>query len=164
MKKGQILLLAVVILQSCFLESKKITITKDYIINEYWDDYNNAIYVEKLKVKKDSVLDIFDPSFKRKGANNWNVVHKLEVDDSFYFGYSGLNANVEKKKMKGKISFTKDNGFDWYTNKGNVSVIGELKKNTWYKFKGLRSRAYYLFVYVDSIGNTHKFSQDLSNF
>lgn len=161
--RNLIILVAFAILQSCSLEPK-IIITKDYINNKYWNNYNNAIHVEKLKLKKDSILDIFKPNFDSGGVNNWNVTNKLEIDSTFYFGYSGLNSKNDKKKMKGKISFINDNGFNWYSSKGSVDIIGKLQNNSWYKFSNLKSTPVYFYVYVDSEGNTHKFSEDLSNY
>ena len=63
-------------LESCSQEPK-IVITKDYISNRYWDNYNNDMHVEKMKLKKDSVLNIFSSDFKKEIPNHWNITNKL---------------------------------------------------------------------------------------
>lgn len=150
-------------LTSCSLQSN-IEITEDYISNKYWSDYNNAIHVERMKIKEGIDLDIFDIDFNRDIPNHHNITTKLEVDSSFYFGYSGLNIKSDKIKLIGRIFFNKDNGFEWYTNDGNRNIIGSLKRQTWYKISKLKSTPYYIYIFIDDNGKVHRFNQDLSNF
>lgn len=150
-------------LKSCSQEPK-IVINEDYIINRHWDNYNNDIHVEKMKLKKDSVLDIFSSDFKKEVPNHWNITNKLEADSTSYFGYSGLNIKKNKVKLKDKIFFNKDNGFEWYSESGNKTVVGSLEKDTWYKFSNLRTVAYYIYVYVDNEGELHRYNVNMSNY
>jgi len=166
-----IIIATVLLFQSCS-QKPKIVITKDYISNTHWDDErNNAILIEKMKLKKDSLLNIFSPDFKKEISNHWNITNKLEVDSTFMYSYAGLNIREDKVKLKGKIFFNKDNGFYW--NFGNTyyghkktdkNVIGSLENNTWYKFSDLKTIAYYVYVYVDSTGKVHRFNVNMSNF
>lgn len=158
-----IIVVALLLLQSCS-QGQEIVITKEYIKNGYWSEFNNAIHLEKMKVRKDSLLDIFSPSFKNNVPNHWNITDKLEIDSTFYFGYSGLDTDAGKTKLQGKIYFNKNNNFKWYSNNGKTDTIGELEKKTWYKFSKLKTTPYYVYVYVDSIGKVHRFNIDMSNY
>ena len=124
-----------------------------------------------MKIKKDSVLDIFALDFEKEVSNHWNVTNKLEVDSSFMYNYTGLGGKSDLKKLEGKIYFNKTNGFYWnfgYTHFGhkktNKNVIGSLENDTWYKFSDLRTIAYYVYVYVDSTGKVHRFNVNMSNY
>jgi hypothetical protein len=160
MRLGFILIL-VLLFTSC---QDKIKVTKEYIENGYWNNQNNAIYIEKMKVT-DSTLDIFASDFKEE-PNHWNIVNKIEIDNSFSASYSGLNDFAPNKpKLKGKIYFNKDNGWKWLVNGQEKEIIGELKSKTWYKFTGLKmNTAYSLYVYVDSSGVVHTYGVNLANF
>jgi hypothetical protein len=147
-------------------------ITKDYISNKHWgDERNNAILIEKMKLKKDSLLNIFDPNFKKEIPNHWNITNKLEVDSTFRYSYAGLDSKGDRVKLKGKVFFNKDNGFYW--NFGNTyyahkktdkSTIGSLENNTWYKFSDLKTTAYYVYIFVDDKGKVHRFNVNMSNY
>ncbi len=164
-------MVTIVFFTSCS-EEPKIVIAKDYIINKHWDDErNNAILVERMKLKKDSVLNIFSSDFKGEIPNHWNITNKLEVDSTFMYSYAGLNSKEDRVKLKGKIFFNKDNGFYW--NFGNTyyghkktdkNVIGSLENNTWYKFSDLKTIAYYVYVYIDGEGKVHRFNVNMSNY
>ncbi|PQJ16575.1 hypothetical protein [Aureicoccus marinus] len=150
--------------QACSQEPK-IVITKEHIVNKYWDDdRNNSILIEKMMLKKDSVLDIFSSDFRSEIPNHWNIINKLEVDSTSYFGYSGLNIKKDKKKLNSPIFFNKNNGFEWYSANGNKTIIGNLETNTWYKFSNLTTSAYYVYIYVDKEGKTHRFNVNMSNY
>ncbi|WP_350288846.1 hypothetical protein [uncultured Croceitalea sp.] len=158
-----ILLLAVLFFQSCSNDIE-IVITREYIDNGYWDEYNNAIHVEKMKVKNGGVLDVLSIEFDKEIRSNWDLNDKLEVDSTFYFGYNGLNVKKDKKKLKNKIFFNRDNGFEWYSNKVSKSKIGLLQNNTWYKFSRLRPIAYYVYIYIDDTGEAHRYNVNMSNY
>lgn len=165
-----IIITTVLLFHSCSQEPK-IVITKDYISNKYWDEYNNAILVEKMKIKKGSVLDVFSPDFDKEIRSNWDLNDKLEVDRTFMYSYTGLGGKSDLKKLDGKIYFNKTNGFYWnFGNthfghkKTNKNIIGSLENDTWYKFSDLRTIAYYVYVYVDSTGKVHRFNVNMSNY
>ncbi|MGS2765215.1 hypothetical protein [Sinomicrobium sp. M5D2P9] len=159
MKKILFILLLTVLFGSC----KDIEITKEYIKNDYWDDHNNAIQINKMKVI-DSTLNVLDPDFEIE-PNHSNIVNKIEMDSSFYASYAGLNAfALNKPKLKGKIYFNKDNGWKWSFNGQKKEIIGELENDTWYKFSRLTNDAYYLYVYIDSTGIAHKYGVNLANY
>lgn len=161
-----IIIATVLLFQSCSQEQEtKIVITKDYISNEHWDDErNNAILIERMKLKKDSLLDIFSSDFEKEIPNHWNITNKLEVDSTSYFGYSGLNIKKDKVKLKGKIFFNKNNGFEWYSANDDKTIIGSLENNTWYKFSSLKTIAYYVYIFVDDTGKIHRFNVNMANF
>lgn len=161
--KTLVLIIGVLFINSCSI-GPKIVITKNFISNQYWDDYNNAIHVQKMKIIKDSVLDISDSNFNKNTPNHWNITNKLEVDSTFYFGYSGLNENQNNVKLKGRVYFTKANGFLWYTDNGNKSIVGSLENNTWYKISDLKNIPFYVYVFIDNKGNSHIFKVDNSNY
>ena len=161
--KTLIYLILLLLIMSCSLDPK-IEITKDYISNKDWDEYNNSIHVEKMKVNKDSILNIFDANFKEDIPNHWNITNKLEVDSTFYFGYSGLNIKEDKVKLQDKVFFNKDNGFTWYSADGNTNIVGSLENNTWYKFSDLKTIPYYIYIFVDNTGKVHRFNVDMSNY
>ena len=163
MKKGTIIFIIILLLQSCSQEPK-IVITKDYISNKYWDRYNNSIRVERMNLKKDSILNVFDSNFEKNIPNHWNVSNKLEIDSAFYFGYNGLNIKEDKLKLKDKVYFNKSNGFNWYSNNGEREIIGQLKNNSWYKFSNLKTIPFYVYIYIDNEGKVHRFNVDMSNY
>jgi len=165
--KKILIILFILCLSSC-LSEPKIIINRDHIINHYWNDKNYSIKIEKMFIKKDSILNIFDSNFK-ESPNNWDIANKLEVDSSFVYSYTGLGKR--DVKVLNKIYFNKSNQFSWnfgdtfYNHKKtDIKVIGELQKSTWYKFSNLKSMEYYIYVFVDSDGNIHRFNQNLSNF
>jgi len=148
------------LLISC--ENRKIEVTNEYILNEYWDDYNNAIEIQKMKVI-DSSLNIFSKDFRIE-SNHWNIANKLQIDSTFNCYYSGLNFMKNKPKLKGKIYFNKENDLTWIVNGEKKQIIGNLKNNTWYKFSRLKNGTFHQYIFVDSIGKTHKFSVNLDNY
>ena len=158
--KYLILVIGFGLLVSC---SKRIEITNEYVYNEYWNEYNNAIGIEKMKVI-DSTLDIFSEDFQEQ-SNHWNIVNKLEIDSTFNSYYGGLNIkNPNKPKLNGKVFFDKYNGWNWSLNGEKKKRIGKLENNTWYKFSHLKTTAMYKYVFVDSYGKTYIFTVNLDNF
>ena len=158
-----LLLVFFLLLVNC--DNRRIVITKDHIINEYWSEKNNSIHIKRMKVI-DSSLNIFAQDF-REEPNHWNIVNKLEVDSSFIYGYNGGNENspysskVPSPLLQRKVFFDRDNGWFWFYNnyKGAIkSELGSLEKNTWYKFSNLVSDPIDYYVYIDSIGKSHAYS------
>lgn len=151
--------------QSCS-QGQEIVITKDYIDNGYWDEYNRSLLIEKMKIKKDSILDIFDPNFKKEVPNHWNITNKLVVDSTFVY----RNSLLDQKKINfsRRIYFNQRNANDW--NFGHYSIdkqfptIGSLERNTWYKFSKLKTRPFYIYIYIDGAGEIHRFNVDMSNY
>ena len=173
MRKVTTFLIIGICLSGCFFfENKRIAITKEYIINENWVDGHNGIIIEKMKIRQDSSLNILDPNFDKGSINNWNVVNKLELDSSIVYSYNvGLTYDSSKSLSKSsdkKLYFTKPNKNLWV--KGlfsgdTIETIGELQNDAWYRFSNLTPiTKFYVFIYVDNNGNTHRFDQDLSNY
>jgi hypothetical protein len=102
-----LILIGVLLFNSCS-HNPKIEITKEYIINSYWDEYNNAIYIEKMKVMRDSLLDINSNDFNWNLPNHWNITNKLNVDSTFMYSYSN-----SKELLPEKVYFNNPNGFYW---------------------------------------------------
>lgn len=149
-------ILAFLFLTGCI--NKKIEITREYIVNENWNESANAIKINKMRLKNDSTLDIAN-------LNQVDVVNRLEEDSSFIYV-----ANVKIKsgeKYSGKrIYFGKDNGFYWWTDGGNnkTKILGDLEKGQWYKFSRLVTYPYYVYIYIDDLNNVHRQDVNLSNY
>ncbi|MBK8712540.1 MAG: hypothetical protein IPL97_11805 [Niastella sp.] len=137
---------------------KKIKITSAYIINPHWDEQANAIKITKQKVKKDSLLNPF------KKLPQSELQTKLENDTSFLY-VGNVKYNGEKYTIR-KVYFNSWNGFFWWSNRGEIKTktIGNLEKGNWYKFSQLVTYPYYVFVYVDSSNNLHRFDVNEANF
>ena len=153
--------LILLLLISCSSEPK-IVITKKFISNKYWDNYNNAIQVNRMRVKKDSTLNVSASDFDTN--TGWSLFHKLEMDSTSFFGYNGLNFKKDKPLLTGKVFFDRDNGFEWYTAKGNKKTVGELENETWYLISGLKTEPYEIIIYVDKNEQLHRFNKLASNF
>jgi hypothetical protein len=167
-----LIITTILLFQSCSPQEPKIVITKDYIINKHWDDKrNNAILIERMKVKNGGILDANSPDFDKEIRSNWDLNNKLEVDDTFRYSYAGLDIKGDRIKLKGKVFFNKDNGFYWnfgstyYDHKKTEkNTIGRLENNTWYKFSDLKTIAYYVYIYVDNLGELHRYNVNMSNY
>lgn len=155
------------IFQKCS-QKPKILVSSEYIINEYWKDpFSNFFEINRMHVKKDSILDLFAPGFNTDLPNHWNIVEKLEAD-SLHFHYISNN----KTRITGDtIFFSKKNDGKWFRSKSKWQALTDesdfiesLEKKTWYQFSHLRPGKFYLFVYIDSTGQAHCFKQDLSNY
>jgi len=147
-------------------ENKRIEITNEYIINENWDE-SIIVCVEQMKVKEGHTANIFDPNFDLNQPNHWNIVNSLETDSTatIYNYFQEKKFSSVDDKM---LFFDKNNGVKWRKgchglNEYAVEIIGVLKKDTWYKFSKLKTKPYFIYIYVDSTGSTHSFKQDLSN-
>ena len=166
--KSILIVLALFLISSSCFKSYKIEITTDYIINEYWSTAStNFFEIEKMKIKQDSILNIFQPGFEEV-SNNWNIVKKLETDNTFIYHY---RSNSPSNIIGDTIYFNKWNQGSWAVDarmKGKslgttFETIGNLQRDSWYKFSNLRSAQFYVYVYVDN-GKVYRFDQNLSNF
>ncbi len=146
--------------------SGKVEITNEYIINENWSKQNeeafaNSITIDKMKVKKDSIIDPFSD------LDQGEILRKLEKDPSFMH-----YANVKISKWEGyknkKIYFNRNNGFYWgsksrFNSDDTTTTIGNLKPISWYRFTDLGAIAQ-IYVYVDSTNKVHRFDVNLANY
>lgn len=164
MKMNLLIIFFILMLAAC--SNKKIEITSKYIINENWSKQNeaawaNSITINKMKIKKDSVINPF------LDLSQQEILGKLEEDTSFMHF-----ANVKIKQGEGyenkKIYFNRDNGFYWGSksrfNNDSTKTIGNLQQSTWYKFSHLVTYPHYVYIYVDSINNIHRFDINLANY
>ncbi|RAJ06807.1 hypothetical protein LX64_01934 [Chitinophaga skermanii] len=156
MKYSLFSLVMLIALTGCL--KNKIAITADYIINPNWDEYENSITIQKVKVRKDSTLNPF-----LKLSQN-EILERLEVDTSFCFTGS-VKFNGEQYSKR-KVYFNKKNNFYWWSEnrKKKKETIGNLEKNTWYQFSGLISYPNYLYIYIDSMNQPHRFDVNQSNY
>ncbi|WP_346320280.1 hypothetical protein [Chitinophaga sp. YIM B06452] len=156
MKRFFVPLIIIISLTGCL--KKKIEITAEYVINENWSKRVNSIKINKLKVKEDSTINPFS------NLTHIDLLGKLEDDTTFIFvgnvKYNGENYSTRK------VFFNKKNNFLWWTTKGDTQTdtIGTLQKNTWYKFSNLLTYPYYLYIYVDSTSQVHRFDVNQSNY
>jgi len=137
---------------------KKIEITANYITNANWDEQANAIKINKLNLKKDSTINPFSD------LTQIELLDKLEDDTSFLF-VGNIKYNGEQFSKR-KVYFDKKNGFFWWSDKGETKTetIGNLQKDNWYKFSNLVTYPYYIYVYIDSSNQAHRFDVNLANY
>lgn len=150
-------ILVIIYLVGCS-DKKKIEITTEYIINPHWDRLANAIKINKMRLKQDSVLDLAH-------LNQADILDRLEQDSSFFYVANAKIAPDEDYASK-KIYFNKDNGFPWWRRGGNsaVKTVGNLERGNWYKFSHLVTYPYYVYIYIDSVNNVHRFDVNLGNY
>lgn len=150
--------LIVSILLTCVrCKEKEVTITKDYVINPYWDKIDNSFTVAKMRLK-DTSNNIIKPN----NVTSQKLLRKLVKDTSFSF-----TANVKyngEEYVKRKIYFNRHNGFLWRkppnidpSRNIKFNTIGELQQNSWYFLGGLGSEKTLYYVYIDSLDNLHIF-------
>ena len=145
---------------SCY--NKKIEITTEYIINENWGkQMSRPIMVEKMRVKRDSIINPF------LDLSQGEILSKLEEDSSFrWFANVNIGKNTEEIYRTKKIYFAKDNGFTWRDDVASryTTIFGNLEIKTWYKFSGLVGYPYFVYVYVDSTNQVHRFDANMANY
>ncbi|MDO5655055.1 MAG: hypothetical protein Q4G27_02825 [Flavobacteriaceae bacterium] len=162
MNKFVVTILLGFLFQACeLINPPKILITKDYIINEFWNDKNNSILIQKLDLVDTANISKSDIDIIKR---NFGF---LKVDSTLIAGYEGLNTNNNIKLMHEKVYFNKDNGWQWFVLKDSIYIekklIGELENNTWYKFSNLNGHGgFFIYVYVDLNGQVYKFNQDFA--
>lgn len=121
----------------------EIEITPEYIYNNNWSEYSNAIDISLMKLKPNKTLEL-------NSLNQGDVVDNLEMDTLFrYF------TNAKKSEVSGgKVYFNKDNGFFWSDDKKSMKVIGNLKRNSWYRF-AFDSYQNKIYIFIDSLNAVH---------
>jgi hypothetical protein len=140
---------------------KKVEITNQYIINENWSRQNerawaNSITINRMKVRQDSAINPFSD------LSQSEILSKLEEDTAFMY-FTNIRLKTGESYDNKKIFFDQDNGFYWgsksrFNSSDTVKKIGNLQKNNWYKFSDLGTiEVQYIFVYVDSTNNVHRF-------
>jgi hypothetical protein len=159
------LVLFIVLCAFCFtscLNNKRIEITTEYIINENWKiEWSNSLYIDRMKVKKDSSINPFsDPG-------QGELLSKLEEDSSFsWFANANTSTRKEEIYRTQKVYFNQDNGFEWLDDvkyPRPTTTIGSLETNNWYRFSGLVGYPYFVYIYVDSASKTHRFDANVAN-
>lgn len=156
MNKLTVLLAVVLSCTGCL--RGKIEITPEYIVNPSWSKQGNSILIDRLNVKKDSTIDPFS------NLEYHDLLRKLEKDASFsYVGNVKYNGEGYSRR---KVFFNKKENFFWWSDKGETrsETIGNLQKNTWYKFSLLLGYPYYVFIYVDSANQVHRFDVNQGNY
>tara|TARA_Y100000766_G_C18867767_1_gene586676 strand:- start:1111 stop:1545 length:435 start_codon:yes stop_codon:yes gene_type:complete len=125
---------------SCW-EEKFVVITKDYVINSGWHEFNNFIDIDKMKPKNDSIsIDIRNPGYMK-------LYRGLIEDTSFSY-----SANVKyngEDYSKRKVYFNKDNGFPWYSDPHKASdkyILGKLQQETWYLLSTPNHILHYIYI------------------
>jgi hypothetical protein len=137
----------------------KIVITSEYIINPNWDEQANSIKINKMKIKKDSTINPFSDLSQEE------ILNKLE-EDSLFRWFANAKIKQGNSYKTTKIYFNRDNGFTWLDDISGkrANVFGDLEKGNWYKFSHLVTYPYYVYVFVDSIKNIHRFDVNLANY
>jgi hypothetical protein len=159
MKYASLIILALLV--GC--SKKKIEITPEYIINENWSKMNddpggNSIKIEKMKVKKDSILNY-------QSLKPAETLRKLE-EDSLFRWFANVKTEQGGSYEDRKIYFNKDNGFTWLNDvdHSQTEIFGNLEKGSWYKFSNLLSHPYFIYVYIDSSSTVHRFDWSPANY
>jgi hypothetical protein len=138
-------------------KEKEVTITKDYVVNPYWDKTDNSFIVAKMKLK-----DSNNNSLNLNNITSQKLLSELVKDTSFSF-----TANVKydgKRYDERKVYFSRDNDFLW-RKPPNIdpsrnmvfNTIGELDKRTWYFLGGLDKEKTLYYLYIDSLDKLHTF-------
>lgn len=139
-------------------EKNRIEITNEFILNDYWDEYNHLIQIDKM-ILLDSRLDVFSKGFIENSLF-WDFENSLEKDQSFTCSYWG-----NELATKDTVYFDQNNNWNWKVNGIEKPTIGKLENGNWYKFSNLlMNTKYYKYVFVDSIGKTHVFSVNKANY
>lgn len=152
------LYLFIILIYSSCDNNKKIEITAEYIVNENWNELANSIKIDKMILKKDSVIDLFK-------LNQLEVINKLQEDSSFsYVANVKFKTNEEKKSKM--IYFNHENDFFWLKRdlETKIKVLGSLEKRTWFKFSRLLTHNYDIYIYIDSLNNVFRQDVVFSNF
>jgi len=162
MKIVSLIILWIFMISGCLDFNKRIVITSEYIINENWtkqgeETSSNSIEVKKMKVKKDSTINPIS------NLNQSEILEKLEVDSSFIYT-ANVKINQNESYKEKKIYFNRDNGFFWWTSRGEKKnkILGKLQTNAWYEIS--RLNYYYYVVYIDSVDKVHRFVINLANY
>ena len=153
------ILLFVIFLFFFFLncKEKEVIITKDYIINPYWDEIDNSFTFSKMILKNSE-----NKNLRLQNVTTQYLLRELIKDTSFSF-----TANVKydgEQYFKRKVYFNRNNGFVWrkppdIDPSRNIKfyTLGELQQKTWYFCGGLGKEKTLYYVYLDSLDNLYTF-------
>lgn len=150
-----------ILLVSCNRESE-ISITKKYIYNEKWGTsklHPTDFFISRLN-NKDSILK-YDSKIKGFGIYNYILSGRIKIDSSFRYYIKPESANNIKRvyfdKQQDSVVFGK------FGSKNSFKTIGELKKECWYRFTGIKSHTDF-YTYIDSNGSEHMWEVMYGNF
>lgn len=156
MKKRKLIVInLLIIFTSCSLTRESdVIITKDYVINPYWDSLDNSMSISRMKMK-DSTMRI-----NLENVTSQQLLNYLEEDTTFSF-ISNVQYNGESYSTR-KVFFHKDNGFIWSKQYGDDEFTGQLvldsiEKKRWYLIYGLDKEKTIYYFYIDEIGILHTF-------
>ncbi len=154
-KKTLIVINLLIIFTSCSLTRESdVIITKDYVINPYWDSLDNSISISRMKLKDSTVRINLD------SVTSQQLLKYLEEDTTFSF-ISNVHFNGESYSTR-KVFFHKDNGFLWSKQYGanefeEQEVLDSIEQKRWYLIYGLGEEKTIYYFYIDEIGNLHTF-------
>lgn len=138
-------------------KEKEVIITKDYVINPYWDETDNSFIVAKMKFKDSSKKNL-----KLNNVTSQKLLSDLVKDTTFSFTANVMYNN--KSYAERKIYFNRDNDFLWRkppnvdpSRNITFKTIGELEKSSWYFLGGLDKEKILYYVYIDSLDKLHTF-------
>lgn len=132
-------------------------ITPQFIYNSEWAEYSVEISEVELKENIQNLDSI-------SGFELFNSLQKNEdgsiIDKNSHWLFSDSGFTQDK------IMFTEPNGdLIWRSRskiRQNIKVLGELKKDTWYIFRGIKSNWLY-FAYFKSTGENYIYSVSPTN-
>ena len=133
-------------------QEKKVTISKTYVINPYWNKYDDAFEVYRMKLNDNT------ESINLKNVSPSELLQKL-VDDTSFAYRTNIKFNGEDYSKR-KIYFNRDNGFLWRLASNPNSTkknLGELQHNTWYYLGGLGEEKTLYYIYLDNLDSLHSF-------
>jgi hypothetical protein len=163
------LLLSIISINACNSQYK-ILVTKDFILNHYWENYStNYFELQRLKAKSNSALETELLSSEKNPQIHERMLNDLMVDSTFVYRYRSAQNSMLQNDT---VYFGKINEGNWHTydaikkNYGDsLKVLSQLEINSWYKFLNLRDRAkFFVYVYIDKFGDPHIYQKDLSNY
>ena len=139
---------------------------------EFVRESNHWNIVNKLEIDSSFYCSYYGLSISEKEADEIDKemrkdegLRKILLEKGIDMDTLPKITRTKRKLLSQKVYFNKDNGWNWNVNGIRKQTIGNLKNSTWYKFSELTmNNAYYKYVYVDSIGQTHVFNVNLANY
>lgn len=139
-----------ILTESC--KEKEVIITKDYVINPYWDKVDNSFTVTKM------IFRDRGDNINLKNASASELLGKLVEDTSF-----SLVTNVKyngEDYSKRKVYFNQYNGFSWGKLNDRHSnyvqeTVGQLQQDTWYLLGGLGDEKTLYYLCLDTLDSLH---------
>lgn len=139
----------------------RLTITKEYIKNDSWDNKNCNISIKKLLLT-DNTFNINNNDFKKE-----KIPLNVKVDSSFIFTSNGffIKDSISRETFThgclfpSKLYFNRPNSVPWNKISKNsskkVEKIGLLKRDSWYLFSDILSSPTEAYVYIDNSSKSH---------